>query len=98
MHMLILAPLLAVSLGAMAPPQAGPAPHQDCPTPTITAAQPDKGKPLVRKLADEPPAALIATVDARHDGCPVMLVLAPGESALGSGWTPVPGSRLRPVE
>lgn len=103
MRILIPSPLALLLLGAMAPPQSfaqrsdPPAESaRKCPPPVVTAATPKPGQ--VRKLADEPPAALIAAVDARHDGCPVMLVLAPGESALGRGWTPAPGGSPHPAE
>lgn len=105
MRMLIFSPLLLLSLGAMAPPQSAPqrfdspaVSARKCPLPVVIAATPKPDQPAVRKLADEPPAALIAAVDVRHDSCPVMLVLAPGESALGRGWTPAPGGSAHPAE
>lgn len=106
MRIAILSPLALLLLGAMAQQQQ-PAPQRfdppaesprKCPPPMVTAATPKPGQPMVRKLADEPPAALIAAVDVRHDGCPVMLVLAPGDTALGRGWTPAPNGSVHPAE
>lgn len=98
---MIFVPLALLSLGAIAPPQGAPqAPDatRKCPPPVVTAMAPHPGRPMVRKLNEEPPAALIAAVDVRHDGCPVMLVLAPGESSLAPGWTPAPGESVRSIE
>ena len=101
MRWMIFAPLAFLSLGAMAPPQAKPqAPDaaRKCPAPVVTAAAPRPDKPMVRKLGEEPPAALIATVYSEVDGCPVMLVLDGGQTGTGRGWTPAPEGGLHRAE
>lgn len=101
MRSMFLAPLALISLGAMAPPQAAPKKPdatRKCPPPVTTAATPKPGKPMVRHLNKEPPAALIATVYNEVDGCPVMLVLNGGRTGLAPGWVPAPESRVHPAE
>jgi hypothetical protein len=92
--------IMLVPLAVMAPPQSAPAasdPAPRCPPAVVTASTPKPPAPM-RKLNEEPPAALIAAVDVRHDGCSVMLVLAPGESGLDRGWTPAPGGSMSTIE
>lgn len=101
MRRMFLAPLALMSLGAMAPPQAGPQKPdatRKCPPPVTTTATPRPDRPMVRHLNKEPPAALIATVYSEVDGCPVMLVLDGGRTGVGPGWTPAPESGLHPAE
>lgn len=100
MHPLILSFLSLLIVGAApadrdAPKVAKPA--RKCPPPVITAGAPKAGGPA-RKLNQEPPAALIATVAIELDGCPMMLVLDGGESGIMRGWTPAPVSELHRIQ
>jgi hypothetical protein len=101
MRMLVLAPLALFSMSAAAQPndiaETGEAVSK-CPPRTVTAAAPKPGEFPLRKLSEEPPVAHIAAVDMKVDRCSMMLVLAPGETALGYGWTQAPSGSHRPIE
>lgn len=101
MRMFVLVPFALLSIGAAPQPndtsRTGDAARQ-CPPPTITASAPEAGKSPLRKLGEEPPAALIAAVHGVVDGCPVMLVLDDGGTGAGRGWSPAPEGAHHPAE